>query len=159
MDESSQKVVAVLEALSSAVDEFQSFGYNLYLETKAPSWIPSRNLMVSGKDYKHYGQKFDRAFTIVFTIECDEKKNRSLIFSILLTWNNTHWFTQSCVEYENMIDQISTETLWESGEYYATSTDMLIQIVQQASMELKESITYGSVAAQIAKIEQQQISK
>ena len=58
-----------------------------------------------------------------------------------------------------MIDQISTETLWESGEYYATSTDMLIQIVQQASMELKESITYGSVAAQIAKIEQQQISK
>ena len=87
------------------------------------------------------------------TEQCDQKQERSIIFSISFAWNSEHWFLQSYVDYEDLTRDINTQTLWESGEYYPTSVHMVIQRLQQAVIDLKASITHKPVAAYLATIE------
>jgi hypothetical protein len=157
MDTDSQNTMLVLNTLASAVDRLQSFGYALYLETKARSWIQPRSITVSGKGFQishnHLTQRFDRALILGCSIQRDATKERSIIFSLLLAWNPTHWFIQSSVEDEDMNRDTITHFLWESPEYQATTITGAIQAIDQALTNLMASVTDERVAASMATIE------
>jgi hypothetical protein len=160
MDVSSQHLARVLNALATAVDQLQSFGYALYLETQALSWTQPRSISVSGEGFRiienQHTQHFDRALTLGFAIQRDASRERSIIFSVLFAWNASHWFIQSSVEDEDLTRDTITEVLWESPEHYATTIDTAIEGLQQALTAVMSSVTHERIATCIATIERRQ---
>ncbi len=91
MDVSSQQVVLLLNAFATIVDQLQSFGYALYLDTQAPSWTQPRAITVSGEGFQIFQNsqrlRFDRALLTGCALQYDTAATHELIFSILFAWN------------------------------------------------------------------------
>jgi|SaaInlStandDraft_4_1057021.scaffolds.fasta_scaffold129560_1 hypothetical protein len=112
MDIQSQNTVLLLNALAKTTDQLSTFGYNLYLKTKAYSWKQPRTVHVSGEGFRitqnQQSQQFERALSFGFSINCDSIKERVIIFSLLVAWNSTNWFIQSFVEEEDNSREVIT---------------------------------------------------
>ena len=118
MENDSQNVILVLNALATTVDQLQSFGYKLYLQTKAASWSQRRSVVVSGQGFIWYERRFDRGLSLGFGLQADATGNRSIIFSIVFAWDSARWFVQSCVEDEDATRENMTEDLWLSRRVF-----------------------------------------
>jgi hypothetical protein len=157
MDASSQQVILILNALATAVDRLQAFGYTLYLETQAPSWTQPRSVSISGEGFQIFQNqqtvRFDRALEISCAVQCDAKDTRLMSFSILFAWDADSWFIQSMVEEEDSTRDQMTILLWESPAYRATTIDTAMRLLRQALDQLMECVTDGAVAAIIGTIE------
>jgi hypothetical protein len=149
MDVGSQHVVMALDALASALDQLRSFGYGLYLETKARSWTQPRSLSFCGKGHA----PAEPALTLGFAIWRDGTGDRSIVFSIVVAWNTSHWSVQSSVEDEDVSRDVITDVLWESPEYQATTLEELVGSLQRAVHALLSSARDQRIAANLATIE------
>jgi hypothetical protein len=158
MDTGSQHVLLALNALANAVDELQSFGYGLYLKSKARSWTQPRGVSFSGKGFQtiqsHESRQFERALTLGCAIQRDGTGDRSIVFSVLVAWNASHWSIQASVEDEDLTRDTITEALWESSEFKATTLDELVESIQNSVRALISSPRNERVAASLATIEQ-----
>jgi hypothetical protein len=148
MDIASQHVAAGLVALAGAVDKLRSFGYSLYLETKARSWTQPRGLTFCGKGYASSMV----AVTIGFAIHRDSAGEKSIVFSILLAWDAAHWSIQCFVEDEDVSHDQITEGLWESPEYRGVTLDKMLKCLDQAIGMLISSAKEARVAAMLASV-------
>jgi hypothetical protein len=146
VDIASQHVAAGLEALSGAVDRLRSFGYSLYLETKARGWTQPRGLTFCGKGYA----PSIPAVTVGFAIHRDGAGEKSVVFSILVAWDAAHWSIHCTVEDEDVSRDQITEDLWESPEYSAATLDEMLKCLDQATGMLISSAKEPRVAAMLA---------
>ena len=146
MDIASQHVAVGLKALSGAVDKLRSFGYSLYLETKARGWTQPRGLTFCGKGYAPPIP----AVIAGFAIHLDGAGEKSAIFSILVAWDAAHWSIQCSVEYEDGSRDQITEDLWESPEYRAATLDEMVKCLDQAIETLISSAKEPRVGAILA---------
>jgi hypothetical protein len=154
MDVGSQQVLIALNALANAVDELGTFGYGLYLESKARSWTQPRGVSFCARGVSFSGKGlFERALTLGCAIQCDGSGDRSIEFSVLVAWNSSHWSIQASVEDEDLTRDTITELLWESSEYTATTLDELVEALQTSVQALISSTHDERVAAILATIE------
>jgi hypothetical protein len=121
MDNYGQHALIVLNALATAVDQLQSFGYKLYLQTKAANWKQPSSVVIGGKGFCWYERRFDRAFLLGFGLQVDSTGDHSIIFSIVFAWDSASWFVQACVEDEDTSRDSITDDLWLSREYFAAT--------------------------------------
>jgi hypothetical protein len=150
MDLGSQNVVVALNALRGTLDELRSFGYKLFLQTKAHGWTqPGSAVSFCGKGHA----PAEPALTFGFAIWRDGNADCSIIFSILVAWNSRRWSVQSSVEDEDGSRDVITDTLWESPEYEATTLGGLVGSLQRAVNALTSSVHEQRVAAYLAAIE------
>jgi hypothetical protein len=148
MDAASQHVTTGLGALARTLDKLRSFGYALYLETKATGWTQPRGLTFCGKGYAPSMP----AVTMGFAIHRDDTGERSLIFSILVAWDTTHWSIQSFVEDEDGTRDEITNGLWESAECSGSTLDEFVASLEQSVHALMSSTQDQRVAAMLATV-------
>src|SRR5262245_21036480 len=129
MDMASQHVAAGPGALSGAIDRLRSFGYSLYLETKATGWTQPRGLTFCGKGYAPSMP----AVTMGFAIHRDDTGEKAVIFSILVAWDPAHWSVQSFVEDEDGTRDEITHDLWESPEYTSATLGEMVKSLDEAA--------------------------
>lgn len=135
-------------ALAGAVDRLRSFGYSLYLETKARGWTQPRGLTFCGKGYAPSMP----AVTIGFAIHRDGTGEKSVIFSILVAWDAAHWSIQCFVEAEDISRDQITEGLWESPEYICVTLDEMLKCLDKATGMLISSAKVARVAALLTSV-------
>lgn len=148
MDAASQHVTAGLGALARTVDGLRSFGYALYLETKATGWTQPRGLTFGRKGHAPSMP----AVTMGFAIHRDDTGQRAVIFSILVAWDATHWSVQSFVEDEDGTRDEMTNGLWESPEYRGVTLDEFVASLEQSVDGLMASTRDQRVAAMLATV-------
>jgi hypothetical protein len=148
MDVASQHVAAGLEALARIEGKLRSFGYRLYLETKAKSWTQPRDLTFCGKG----DAPSIPAVTMGFAIHRDDTGERAVIFSILVAWDAARWSVQSFVEDEDGTRDEITRGLWESPEYTGETLDELLASIEKSVDALISSTHDHRVAAILATI-------
>jgi len=145
MDAASKHVVIVLEALAKTERQLQSFGYRLYLDTRARSWTQPRGITLSDGDMP--------GLLLGFAIWRDSSGERSIIFSISIGFSSTHWSVRSFVDDEDgERDQITRE-LWESPEFKATTLEELVESLEQSLHALTSSVDQQAVREYLAIIE------
>ena len=147
MDRASEYVTAAFGALERITDELSSFGYRLYLETKARSWTQRRGFTFCGK-----GSLAMPGVIMGFDIHCGATGERAIVFSILVAWDAAHWSVQSCVDDEDMARDDITDKLWESPEYTAETFDGLLASLDKAVATLMASVNEDRVARILATV-------
>jgi hypothetical protein len=148
MDAASQHVTTGLGALAQTVEKLRSFGYALYLETKATGWTQPRGLTFCGKGYAPSMP----AVTMGFAIHRDDSGERSVIFSILVAWDTAHWSIQAFVEDEDGTRDEITNGLWESAEYSGATLDEFVASLEQSVHALMTSTRDQRVATMLATV-------
>jgi hypothetical protein len=143
MDAASQHVTTALAALARTQDRLRSFGYALYLKTKAAGWTQPRGLAFCGKGYAPPTP----AVTMGFAIHRDRAGERAVIFSVLVAWDAAHWSVQSFVEDEDITREEITDGLWESPEFRAGTLDELVSSLERCVDALMDSAEHSRVAA------------
>jgi hypothetical protein len=148
MDTGSQHLLMAFEALIAAQDQLRSFGYRLYLDTKARSWTQPKSITL------YRGHPHDRPdLHLGLAIWRDRSGERSVSFTVSVNWDENHWSVQSCVENEDVLRDTITDTLWESPAYRATTLEDLVAMLERAVHELTSSIHDLRVAACLATIQ------
>ncbi len=148
MDAGAQYLVVTLKALLAAQDRLRSFGYRLYLDTKARSWTQPQSITL------HKGHPADGpALLLGFAIWRDSSGERSVIFTVSVAWDEGHWSIQSCVEDEDGSRDPITEALWESPAYRVKTLEDLVATLDRVVGELISSVSDQRVAASLATIE------
>jgi len=148
MDAASEHMVVAFEALAQVEHNLRSFGYKLYLETKARSWIQPRGLAFCRKGHAP-GLP---ALIMGFAIHRDATGERAVVFSVLIAWDATHWSVQSFVEDEDGTREVITDELWQSQEYTASTLAELFKSVEDSVAALMSSARDGRVAAMLDSI-------
>jgi hypothetical protein len=149
MDDGSQHVILVLDAIRSAQDQLRFFGYRLYLERKVKSWTQPRSISFCRVGHT----PAEPALTFGFAIMRDNTGDRSIIFSILVSWSAFRWSVQAVVEDEDVCRELITDTLWESLEYQVTTLQELVGAIHSATQALISSVQDLKVATGLAAIE------
>ena len=148
MDIASQHLTSGIGALSASEEKLRSFGYSLYLETKAKAWTKPRGFTFCGKGHAPSMP----AVTMGVAIHRDDTNDKAVVFSILVAWDAVHWSVQSFVEDEDITrDEILAE-LWKSPEYTCATLDELLTCLDEATRLLISSAKDERVAAMLATV-------
>jgi hypothetical protein len=146
VDEHSQQIVKLLNELGAAIDALRSFGYGLYLKTRAHSWGNPHSLsLVSNGTKGRVG--------LGTSVSLDSTRARALVFGTGVKWTPSDWQIQSYVDDEDGDRDLITINLWSSTEYTATTIEDAVHQIQKAIGELIASVNEPRVAASIASIE------
>ena len=148
MDVASRHLSMGLEALAQVEAKLRSFGYALYLETKATAWTQPHGLAFCGI----CDPNLIPAVTLGFAIHRDETHERAIVFSILVAWNAAGWSIQSEVEDEDGTREEITRGLWESPKYECATLDEFMACLQKSVDALMSSPQDQRVAAALATV-------
>jgi hypothetical protein len=146
MDIASQHVVMALDAIGSVQSQLQSFGYRLYLDTKAHSWTQPTSIHLW-----YNGGRPPRAAGFAFGFCILGDSSGDIGFSFEVAWNTQNWSVQCSVEDETR--NVTTEALWKSPKFQATTLPELLEALQSAVDGLISSARNPRIAACLATIE------
>ncbi len=144
MEVASRHLSMGLEALAQAVAKLRSFGYALYLETRAFAWTQPRGLAFCGLPRS--------SVSLGFAINRDQTDERSIVFSILVAWDAAGWSIQSAVDDEDCTRDELTRGLWESPKYECATLDEFTACLQKSVDALMSSPRDQRVAAALATV-------
>ncbi len=151
MDAASVHVVTALESIGRVQSQLQSFGYRLYLQTKAVSWTQPTSLHFfydRGHPYRALG------FCFGFCILRDSSRDRGIGFEFEVSWDTQGWSVQSNVSDEDETREgVPSELLWQSAKYQATTLAELLESLQKAVDAQVASLNDARVASYLACIE------
>src|SRR5262245_54380298 len=150
MDFASQQVTRVFEALARTEDKLRSFGYQLYLGTKAEDWTQPNGLAFCASESD--SGPTTPAATVGFAIHRDDNGEKAVVFSVVIRWEAARWSVQSFVEDEDVTREDITVGLWESPEYQGGTLDELLTSLEQSVDALMSSTQEPKVAAMLATI-------
>ena len=145
MDESSQKTVAFLDAISAAIEQLAGLGDGLFRKTRPyTALLPGRTMLVGVGDFKsiRFGCGLFR----------DESMNRSINFGVVIRWTASEWLIQSLATADDVPPNPIQTSLWSSPEYSATTIDDAVRLLQAAVRELIASADEPRVAECLATI-------
>jgi hypothetical protein len=146
VDDESKHAISILRALSDAVTRLDLFGYDLFIQRRAPSRVPCRSVSTGGRPFKLGREEFERGFFFGCSIYIDATKERAVSFGVTFAWNCEEWFIQAMTEEQDDRRENCTRDLWESPGYRVRSASDAITTLQKVLDSLEASVTEPSVA-------------
>ena len=146
VDENSKQTVSLLNEIGGVIDTLRSFGYSLYLKTRAHSWGNPHTLALGGTGS-------ERGLVLGTWISLDATRERTLIFGLNIGWTASHWLVKSYIDDQDGDRELITNNLWSSPDFTATTIEAAIQHLRTALAALVASVNDGRVAECIASIQ------